>query len=93
VRSNLDELQRLYWQILLRQPWFWFGLFERLKESRATMQDKAAAERLFAQGDRAMREQDLEALSAACRQLWRMLPREESAALRSPDGGTLILDQ
>ncbi|MCX5644789.1 MAG: Hsp70 family protein, partial [Phycisphaerae bacterium] len=95
LQEQLEDLRELAIGILVRQPDFWVGWLQYLKEQREQITDQAAADRLFAQGDRAIQAvpYDLEALEAAVRQLIRLLPAVPTVAIdaRGRPGGTIIL--
>ena len=82
VSENLDILQQkvrnlsqLGMEVLMKKPEFWVAHFERLAgEYKDNMRDQAEAERLIAQGYRAINNQDVEGLRTAVRQLYGLLP-------------------
>lgn len=76
LQEHLENLRGLAVGVLVRQPDFWVGWLQYLKEQRRQIpdRDQATANRLFAQGDRAIDPLDLDALQAAVRQLIRLLP-------------------
>lgn len=94
LQERLEDLRKLAIDVLVRQPEFWVGWLQYLEEQRGQIPDRAAADRLFAQGYRAIQAEpfDLEALQAAVRQLIRLLPEGPAAAdARGRDGSTVIL--
>lgn len=66
-------------------------MFESLRKEQEDMSDENVAVKLFAQGHRAIKDQDLEALKSAVRQLLGLLSRETRDQLQHGRfGGTLI---
>jgi molecular chaperone DnaK len=94
LQEHVENLRGLAVGVLMRQPDFWVGWLQYLEEQREQIRDRAAADRLFAQGHRAIQTVpcDLEALQAAVRQLIRLLPADPSAATeaRGRFGGTIV---
>jgi len=93
LQTRLGDLRDLNASVVVRQPSFWVGYLQYLEEQRDRMSDRAAADRLLAQGHRAIREpQDLEALKAAVRQLIRLLPDDDPgvAEARGAFGSTIV---
>jgi molecular chaperone DnaK len=74
LRGKVREMDGLGFRIMLRQPGWWVVQLERLEEKKATMRDQAQADAYIAQGKRAINANDLEAIKAAVRQLWSLLP-------------------
>jgi molecular chaperone DnaK len=91
LRAKLEGLRGLWLGILNHRPEYWIGWRDYLQERRGHMRDHAAADRLFAQAQRAIEAQDLEALKAAVHQLIRLLPQDEreAAQARGSFGGTI----
>jgi len=83
VQQKTRNLMQLVMQVLMKHPGWWVGQLEQLEtEYRSTMSDQAEAERLLAQGHRAIADQDFENLKTAVRQLWGLLPVETAEQLR-----------
>jgi molecular chaperone DnaK len=78
VKRKTNELDRLGIVIATRQPAFWVGQFRQLENRRATMRNQGEAQSLFAQGERAMRGNDLEGLKSAIRALAALLPDDST---------------
>lgn len=72
LRRRLEGLQALRAGVALRDPGPWLYELEELKENRAAMSDPALAERLFAQADRAVQNNDFAGLRTAVVQLLRL---------------------
>ena len=94
LRTRTEDLRDLGARVVVRQPEFWVGYFQYLEERKRHMLDQTAAERLLAQGRRAIQAEpfDFEALKAAVRQLIGLLPPEEreAAEARGGFGGTIV---
>jgi len=75
LHSKMDELRSRVMKILQQQPGFWVGYFRYLaEEKRSDMRDHAQAERLIAQGHRAIDASDINGLVDVVRQLAALLP-------------------
>jgi len=87
LQQKIRNLSQLVFQVLMKQPGFWVAQLERLAgEYKDDMRDQADAERLIAQGYRAIKNQDVEGLMTAVRQLYGLLPdsiAEEARGYRS----------
>jgi len=75
LHRKVDELGNLRARILQQQPGFWVGYFRYLaEEKRSDMRDRAQAERLIAQGNRAIDANDINELRTVVIQLVALLP-------------------
>lgn len=92
LRLTIDELHSLGSSVAFRQPDVLTWYLKCLQEQRNRMPDKATADRLFTQAQRAIGNNDIEALNAAVRQLINLLPpdEQEAAVARGGFGGTVI---
>lgn len=90
LKDHVEKVDALGMQIVVRQAWFWIGYLEHLESEKGKMQDQAQADLLFAQGRRAINDNDLEALKAAVRQLIALLPFGEQEKAPGYYGGTTI---
>ena len=73
----------LVMQVLMKHPGWWVAQLEQLEtEYKDNMSDQAEAQRLVAQGRRAIADQDFESLKTAVRQLWGLLPHAMAEQLR-----------
>ena len=83
VQQKTRNLLQLVMQVLMKHQGWWVAQLEHLEtEYKDNMRDQAEAERLFAQGHRAITNQDFENLKIAVRQLWGLLPDEITEQLR-----------
>ena len=83
VQQKTRNLSQLVMQVLMKHPGWWLAQLELLEtEYKDNMRDQAEGERLFAQGRRAITNQDFENLKIAVRQLWGLLPDEITEQLR-----------
>jgi len=83
VQQKLRNLSQLVMQVLMKHPGWWVAQLEHLEtEYKDNMRDQAEAERLLAQGRRAITNEDFENLKIAVRQLWGLLPDEITEQLR-----------
>jgi len=74
LRQKIGQLNDLKWKFLLEQGSTWVALLQDLENKKAEMTDPSLAEVLFAQGHRAIDNNDVEALKAAVRQLFGLFP-------------------
>lgn len=91
LHRKAEELREIARPVLLQQPEFWVGYLGYLADQRDQMIDSNLADRYIAQGRRAVNNNDLEQLEAACRQLIALLPPEKQEEARGY-GGTTIKD-
>jgi molecular chaperone DnaK len=90
LRHKTDRMGSLKIGILVQQPGFWVGQFEFLSEEKKShMRDQVLAERLIAQGRRAIETNDINALQAVVRQLIDLLPAAERQEVPQGAGGTM----
>jgi molecular chaperone DnaK len=91
VKRRKEQIIALGFQVLDRQPGVWVARLEYLEQpaQRAKMRDPAMAEQLYAQGHRAINNNDLEGLKAAVRQLWSLLPPDDEERARGPGRSTI----
>ncbi len=83
LQQKIGNLSQLVMQVLMKQSGFWVSHFERLvSEHKDKMRDQTEAERLIAQGYRAIKNQDVEELKTAVRQLYGLLPNSIAEDLR-----------
>jgi molecular chaperone DnaK len=90
VRRKLDELDTLAIRILVERPEFWVSFFQNLEERKSSMRDRAQADQLFAQGNRAMQNNDLPRLKAVVQQLLSLLPVDQQAEMRGGFGSGVV---
>lgn len=81
LRRRTDGLRSLLGDVVLRDPGPWVAFFEDLKGKKSEMRDAGMADRLIAQGDRAINNGDVPGLKMAVRELLKLLP--ESARPKS----------
>jgi molecular chaperone DnaK len=74
IKKRSTKLFQLRIRILVRTPGYWIGYKEYLVERRAAMTDQSQAQMWFNHADKAISNNDLEALKSACTQLRSLLP-------------------
>jgi len=74
LQKKVDELRGFLFRVLDRKGIMQWGWFEDLCKMRAQMRDRAMAEQLIVQGQRAMNNNDIDGLRAVNRQLSALLP-------------------
>ncbi len=83
LQQKVRNLSQLVMQVLMKQPGFWVAHFERLTgEYKDNMRDQAEAERLIAEGYRAINNEDVEGLRATVRKLYGLLPESIAEEVR-----------
>jgi len=90
LRRNIEELGRLGSSIILQRPEFWVGYLNHLRERLPEMTDQARANDLFRRGQRAIQDNDLDAVRAVVRQLMALLPEEQQREVEKAFGSTVI---
>lgn len=87
-QTAIDRLWQLHWNVLARHDGFWIGIFQRLAEEER-FSDPQMAQRLIAEGGRALQAQDMMRLRDATRQLWALVPRQvqQETTRRVSDAG------
>jgi molecular chaperone DnaK len=88
LELRLSDLSGLYWAVLQRQPWFWPQLFRQCRDLASDSKDPALARRLVAQGDQALRGNDMETLRSVTSQLVGLLIKPPPPPVR-PYGTTV----
>jgi molecular chaperone DnaK len=80
IESAAVELDRIRFQIAMRTPDFLVGMFEHLKEHRASMNDQVQAKQFFELGRNHIANGAWDELNQVNRQLWSLLPNEDREA-------------
>ena len=80
-------MNNLEWRIRFNLPGTWVGLLQYLEGKRSEMTTKDLADRLFAQGHRAIDTNDINGLKIAVRQLYTLFPEAPPAWLGGYEGG------
>jgi molecular chaperone DnaK len=76
LRKKLDQVKRLYWEVLFAQPGFWVHQFQQLENQIEQMSDPTRAARLIGQGRQCIAKNNPTGLQNIVRQFWDLLPRE-----------------
>lgn len=76
LRKKIEQLARLYFEIVMAQPGWWVNQLERMEEQQQAMSDQARAERLLGQGRDCLAKNNVTGLQSVVRQLWDLLPAE-----------------
>jgi molecular chaperone DnaK len=74
LRKKLDQVLRLYWEIIFAQPGFWVNQMPRMEKEQAKMTDQTRAARLLDQGRDCIAKNNITGLQSIVRQLWALLP-------------------
>ena len=80
LRKKLDQVLRLYWEIIFAQPGFWVNQMPRMEKEQARMTDQTRAARLLDQGRDCIAKNNITGLQSIVRQLWALLPPEVADA-------------
>lgn len=81
LRRKIREIAGLRLRILREQPGFWVAMLQHLEERKDRMRDRSQAEQYFAQGNRAILNNDVPSLKSAVQQLVSLLPADEQQAV------------
>jgi molecular chaperone DnaK len=79
IDEATNELQRLNFKIVARQPDFMVAMFQHLEEIRPSMNDQAQAKQLIDHGRRLIAVKNWDDLSEVNGQLWMLVPDTERA--------------
>jgi molecular chaperone DnaK len=93
LRRNTDDFDGLAWSILDRVDSIHIEIFEERVRRKSEMSDQAQADQVIAQGRRAIKNNDIDALKAANRQLRALLPRPKEDQDRHVNEGDTITRQ
>jgi len=76
LRKKLDQIERLYFEIIFAQPGFWAYQFQQLEKQKQQMSDQARATRLLDQGRDCIAKNNFAGLQNIVRQFWDLLPHD-----------------
>ncbi|HOC54200.1 MAG TPA: Hsp70 family protein [Verrucomicrobiota bacterium] len=76
LRKKIDNIARLYYEIVMAQPGWWVYQFQRMEEQQDKMMDPPRAARLLDQGRDCISKNNNTGLQNVVRQLWDLLPDE-----------------
>ena len=82
LRRLVEDTHGLSLRILVEKPEFWGGFFQHLQEKKSLMRDRSQADQLFAQGQIAMQNNDVQRLKAVVQQLIALLPSDEQKEIK-----------
>lgn len=90
LRKRIDNMVRLYYEIVMDQPGWWVDQFQRMEKQQQKMTDQPRAARLLDQGRDCMAKSNGTGLQSVVRQLWDLLPDEVvQAAKRGYQSGLI----
>jgi molecular chaperone DnaK len=90
LRKRLDQVLRLYWEIVFAQPGFWVDQLRRMEQEQAKMNDATRAARLLDQGRDCLAKNNVTGLQNIVRQLWALLPPEIAEAAQRGYQSSLV---
>ncbi len=76
LRKKIEQVLRLYWEIVFAQPGFWVHQFQLLEKKQQQMSDATRSTRLLDQGRDCIAKNNITGLQSIVRQLWDLLPNE-----------------
>jgi len=82
LRKKCEQVESLYWQIVLAQDGFWVDCFNRLEKDQQRIKDRVRGDRLFDQGRQCIQNNNINGLRSVVTQLWDLLPNEVVEAAR-----------
>jgi molecular chaperone DnaK len=87
LRRKVDAMFQLRVRVVSRTAEYWVGYRDYLLKRKGEMLDQAQAKLWFSHADRAINNNDIEALRTACTQLLSLLPKQQQK--RGYGGGTV----
>ena len=76
LRKKIEQVLRLYWEIVFAQPGFWVHQLQLLEKKQQQMSDATRSTRLLDQGRDCIAKNNITGLQSIVRQLWDLLPNE-----------------
>jgi molecular chaperone DnaK len=89
LRKKIDQISRLYFDIVTAQPGWWVNQFQQMEKQRQKITDQGRAARLLDQGRDCMAKNNITGLQNVVRQLWELSPKEIVDEAKRRDGGDL----
>ncbi|MBF0228770.1 MAG: Hsp70 family protein [Desulfamplus sp.] len=77
IEEQINALQSIRYQILMRLPGYLVGMFEYLVENRVSMNDQTLVKQLIENGKRCIESESWEDLRMVIGRLWNLMPEEE----------------
>jgi hypothetical protein len=78
----MEDVKRLYWQMVFARPGFWVHQFQLLEEGKDPVSDPARATKLLGTGRECIANNRPERLQHVVREYWALLPIEVAEAGR-----------
>jgi len=89
LHHKIEEVSNLEITVQAKHPEFWVGFFYYLTEQKSLMNDQPVAGQLLDQGNRAIKNNDIDGLQSAVRQLIKLLPAALQQEARGYGGNTM----
>lgn len=90
LRKKIEQIVRLYYEIVMAQPGWWVYQFQRMEEQQPAMSDQAKAGRLLGQGRDCLEKNNAAGLQNVVRQLWDLLPDKTAEEAKRGYGATIM---
>lgn len=90
LRKKLEQLRRLYFEIVMAQSGWWVDQFQRMEKKQQDMTDQARAARLLSQGQDCLSKSNVIGLQNIVRQLWELLPDDVVEEVKRGYGATIM---
>jgi molecular chaperone DnaK len=90
LRKRIEQIVRLYHEIVMSQPGWWVYQFQRMDEQQEAMSDQAKAGKLVGQGRDCISKNNATGLQNVVRQLWDLLPDETVEEAKRGYGATIM---
>lgn len=90
LRKRIDQITRLYYEIVMGQPGWWVYQLQRMEEQQQKMTDQARAGRLLSQGQDFLTKNNVSGLENVVRQLWDLLPDDVAEEAKRGFGATIM---
>ena len=90
LRKKLEQISRLYYEVVMAQPGWWVYQFQRLDKQQEAMSDPAKASKLLGQGRDCLAKNNATGLQNVVRQLWDLLPDDTVEESKRGFGATIM---
>jgi len=90
LRKKIEQITRLYYEIVMAQPGWWVDQFQRMEKQQEKMSDQAKAGRLLGQGRDCLAKNNATGLQNVVKQLWDLLPDETVQEAKRGYGATIM---
>jgi hypothetical protein len=90
LRKRIEQILRLYHEIVMAQPGWWVYQLQRVEEQQAKMSNQVRATQLLGQGRDCLAKNNVTGLQNVVRQLWDLLPDDAVQEAKRGYGATIM---